>query len=166
MTYYIEPEKLNKALEELANSLDTTVPILKRAIYEDMQAEYDEADVRQWFEDQGYVYDDKDVFTILDTLREDYDSNMSCWENIEAAYNNHNMHLPCEADIPEDTTQEEPSVCQVTFPNCQKCAHAGECEAYQHALQTMSELPDDSELAKLFMHDTDDCESFTPVDGE
>jgi hypothetical protein len=163
MTPYIEKEKLTAACQAAADSIGVNVNVFKRAIYEDMQAEYDEADIRQWFDDQSYVYSDDDVFTILNTLRDDYDSNMSCWENIEAAYNNHNMHLPCEDDVPEESIQEDPSACQVTFPNCQKCAHADECEAYQHALQTMSELPEDSELAKLFMHDTSDCESFEPA---
>lgn len=165
MTYYIEPERLNKALEELANSLDTTVPILKRAIYEDMQAEYDEADIRQWFEDQSYVYSDNDVCAVLNILRDNYDSNMSCWENIEAAYNNAGLFLPCEDDIPEERPEEEPSQCQVTFPLCQQCAYANECEAYQHALEVQKEVEAGS-LPETFMHDTDNCESFEPVDDE
>lgn len=96
MTPYIETEKLNAACQAAADTLGVNINVFKRAIYEDMQAEYDEADIRQWFDDQDYVYSDDDVYAILNILREDYDSNMSCWENIEAAYNNAGLSLLCE----------------------------------------------------------------------
>lgn len=163
---YISKEKLNAACQAAADTLGIDSEIFKRAVYEMKQEEYDRSDIINWLDEQCYVYTDEDVDKILSTLRDDWDADRGTWSNIESAYYNNNMHLPCGDYIPESNDDEEPSECQVTFPNCQKCAHAGECEAYQHALQMMSELPDDSELAKLFMHDTDDCESFEPTEEE
>lgn len=163
---YISDEKLNAACKAAADSLGIDVEVFKRAVFEDKQREYDRQDIINWLDEEGYVYTDDDVDQILSTLRDDWDSDRGTWSNIESAYYNNNMHLPHEDDEPEEEEEEEDALgCTVTFPQCQKCKHADECEAYQHALKVQAELEasGDQMMMDAFKHDTDNCETFEPA---
>lgn len=164
---YIPEEKLNAACQAAADTLGIDIEVFKRAVYEMKQHEYDRSDIINWLDEQCYVYTDDDVDQILSTLRDDWDADRGTWSNIESAYYNNNMHLPCEDDIPEDD-DEEPSECQVTFPQCQKCKYSDECEAYQHARQAQAELlaTGNPEMIEMFNHDTNGCDTFEPAEGE
>lgn len=166
MYSFIESEKLNAACQAAAESLGVDVEIFKRAVFEEKQQEYDRNDIINWLNEEGYVYTDDDVDQILSTLRDDWDAERGTWSNIESAYYNNNMHLPHEDDEPEEEDGEEDALgCTVTFPQCQKCKHADECEAYQHALKVQTELEasGDQMIMDAFKHDTDNCETFEPA---
>lgn len=168
MTTYIPEEKLNAACQMAADTLGVDVEVFKRAVFENKQEEYDRNDIINWFDDQGYVYTDDDVDQILCTLRDDWDADRGTWSNIESAYYNNNMHLPYADDMPEEDEEvdEEELHCRATFPQCQKCKHSDECEAYQHALKVQTEIEANGEQLSIFAHDTTGCETFEPADGE
>lgn len=162
---YIESEKLNAACKAAADSLGIDVEVFKRAVFEDKQREYDRQDIINWLDEEGYVYTDDDVDQILSTLRDDWDADRGTWSNIESAYYNNNMHLPHEDDEPEEEEEEADELgCTVTFPFCNKCKYADECEAYQHARQAQEEA--EQMMMDVFKHDTTGCESFEPAEGE
>lgn len=163
---YISDEKLNAACQAAADSLGIDVDVFKRAVYEHKQREYDRADIINWLDEEGYVYTDDDVDQLLSTLRDDWDSSLGTEGNIESAYYNNDMHLPHEDDEPEEEEEEEDTLgCTVTFPQCQKCKYADECEAYQHARQAQAELlaTGNPEMIEMFSHDTENCETFEPA---
>ena len=162
---YIESERLNAACKAAADSLGIDVEVFKRAVFEDKQREYDRQDIINWLDEEGYVYTDDDVDQILSTLRDDWDADRGTWSNIESAYYNNNMHLPHEDDEPEEEEEEDDELgCTVTFPFCNKCKYADECEAYQHARQAQEEA--EQMMMDVFKHDTTGCESFEPAEGE
>lgn len=163
---YISDEKLNAACRAAADSLGIDIEVFKRAVYEQKQREYDRSDIINWLDEQGYVYTDDDVDQLLSTLRDDWDSSLGTEGNIESAYYNNDMHLPHEDDEPEEQEEEEDVCgCTVTFPQCQKCKYADECEAYQHARQAQAELlaTGNPEMIEMFSHDTENCETFEPA---
>lgn len=163
---YISDEKLNAACKAAADSLGIDVEVFKRAVFEDKQREYDRQDIINWLDEEGYVYTDDDVDQILSTLRDDWDADRGTWSNIESAYYNNNMHLPHEDDEPEEEEEEDDELgCTVTFPFCNKCKYADECEAYQHARQAQEEA-EQMMMMDVFKHDTTGCESFEPAEGE
>lgn len=162
---YIKNEDLNAACAVAAGMLGVSVEEFKHAVFDEKQKEYDRADIISWLNEEGYVFTDNDVDQILSTLRDDWDSSMGTWSNIESAYCNNDMHLPHEDDEPEEQEEEEDQYgCIATFPQCQKCKYADECEAYQHALKTQQELEanGDQVMMDMFRHDTDGCEVFEP----
>ena len=162
---YISDEKLNAACQVAADSLGIDVDVFKRAVFENKQREYDRSDIEEWLNEQGYVYTDDDVDQILHTLRDDWDSSLGTEGNIESAYYNNDMHLPHEDDEPEEEEEEDDELgCTVTFPFCNKCKYADECEAYQHALKAQEEA--EQMMMDVFKHDTTGCESFEPAEGE
>ena len=162
---YIESERLNAACKAAADSLGMDIQVFKRAVFEDKQREYDRQDIINWLDEEGYVYTDDDVDQILSTLRDDWDADRGTWSNIESAYYNNNMHLPHEDDEPEEEEEEDDELgCTVTFPFCNKCKYADECEAYQHARQAQEEA--EQMMMDVFKHDTTGCESFEPAEGE
>ena len=166
---YITEEKLNAACKTAADSLGIDVDVFKRAVYESKQREYDRTDIIAWLDEQGYVYTDDDVDQMLSTLRDKWDSALCTESNIEACYYYNDMHLPHEDDEPEEAEEEEDECgCTVTFPFCNKCKHADECEAYQHALKVQAELEaeGDQMMMEMFQHDTTGCETFEPAEGE
>lgn len=166
---YIKNEDLNAACAVAAGMLGVSVEEFKHAVFNEKQKEYDRADIISWLNEEGYAYNEDDVQQILETLRSDYNSDMSLWSNIEAAYYNNNMHLPYADDESEEDGNAEPEDsdydCQESFPQCAKCKHADECEAYQHALKAMDES-EQMGIADVFQHDTTGCETFEPAEDE
>lgn len=163
---YIESEKLNAACKAAADFLGMDVEVFKRAVFEDKQREYDRQDIINWLDEEGYVYTDDDVDQILSTLRDDWDADRGTWSNIESAYYNNNMHLPHEDDEPEEGEDDDDECgCVATFPQCQKCKYADECEAYQHALKAQAELEaaGDQMMLDMFKHDVGTCTTFEPA---
>lgn len=165
MYNYIPEDKLNAACQVAADMLGISVDEFQRQVFDKKQMEYDREDIETWLKEQGYVYDDDDVDKILQTVRDDWDSDRGTWSNIESAYYNNNMHLPhADSEPAEDEDEDEDEYgCQVTFPQCQKCKHSDECEAYQHALEAQAEA-EQMGLTDIFQQDTDGCETFEPAD--
>lgn len=166
MYSYIPEDKLNAACQAAADILGISVEEFQRHVFNTKQREYDREDIITWLDEQGYVYTDDDVDQILHTVRDDWDSDRGTWSNIESAYYNNDMHLPyADSEPAEDEDDEDECGCQVTFPQCQKCKHADECEAYQHALKVQAELEasGDQMMMDVFKHDTDNCETFEPA---
>ena len=64
-----------------------------RKIYYETDREYLREDVRQWLEAAEKEFDDKLVEEILDELCENYDDNLSHWDNIRSAYDWHMLLL-------------------------------------------------------------------------
>ncbi len=64
-----------------------------RKIYYETDREYLREDVRQWLEAAEKEFDDKLVEEILDELCENYDDNLSHWDNIRSAYDWHRILL-------------------------------------------------------------------------
>lgn len=166
MYNYIPEDKLNAACQAAADILGISIEEFQRHVFDKKQREYDREDIITWLDEQGYVYTDDDVDQILHTVREDWDSDRGTWSNIESAYYNNDMHLPyADSEPAEDDDDEDDCGCQVTFPQCQKCKHADDCEAYQHALEAQDEA-EQMGLSDIFRHDTDGCETFEPAEGE
>ena len=104
---YIPEDKLMPVCEAAAKKLNVSVEEFMRAVYDNMQSYYDDLDVRQWLEDQGYDYTDDDVGQILDVLRSDWDADRGTWSNIESAYYNCGMNLPYKDDEEELENEAE-----------------------------------------------------------
>ena len=166
MYSYIPEDKLNAACQAAADILGISVEEFQRHVFNTKQREYDREDIITWLDEQGYVYTDDDVDQILHTVRDDWDSDRGTWSNIESAYYNNDMHLPyADSEPTEDDEDEDDCGCQVTFPQCGKCKHADECEAYQHALKAQEEA-EQMNISDIFQHDTTGCETFEPAEGE
>lgn len=60
-----------------------------RKIYYETDREYLRQDIRQWLEAAGREFDDELIEEILDELCENYDDNLSHWDNIRSAYDWH-----------------------------------------------------------------------------
>lgn len=161
---YISKEQLDAACKLAAESLNIEESVFKRAVFDEMQKQYDREDIITWLDEQGYAYNDDDVEQILSTVRDDWDSDRGTWSNIESAYYNNDMHLPYANDEDDAVECEEDDEygCQIAFPQCQKCRHSDECEAYQHALEAQADAAQMG-IPELFEHDTDNCETFEPA---
>lgn len=157
---YINPEQLSAACKLAAESLNIEENVFKRAVFDEMQKQYDREDIITWLDEQGYAYNDDDVEQILSTMRDDWDSDRGTWSNIESAYYNNDMHLPYVDDKSEEPEDDDNFGCQIAFPQCQKCKVADECDAYQHALKAQAEA--EQMGIPGFEHDTFDCETFEP----
>ena len=169
MYTHITEEQLNAACKLAAESLNVDVAVFKRAVFDDMQKQYDREDIETWLNEQGYAYNNDDVEQLLSTVREDWDADRGTWSNIESAYYNNDMHLPYADDEDDvnvdDESEDDEYSCQIAFPQCQKCQHANECEAYQHALEAQTEAAQMG-IADFFKHDTDNCDAFEPANTD
>lgn len=99
---YIAPEKLAEACRKAAEELNVSVEVFERAVFEEKQEEYDIEDIKNWLDEEGYVYTDSDVGQILQFLRDDWDSDRGTWSNIESAYYSAGLDLSYKEDDEDD----------------------------------------------------------------
>jgi len=81
-----KPEDLKKAIAIAANELGCTEEQFMVDVYWAQRRKYDREDVEYWMENHDMMWEDEDQLDrIVEVLEDDYDSDLSTWENIDRA---------------------------------------------------------------------------------
>lgn len=86
MLPYTKPEDLKRAIAIAAKELGCTEEQFMVDVYWAQRRKYDREDVEAWMTENDIAWEDEDQLErIVDALEDDYDSDLSVWDNIDRA---------------------------------------------------------------------------------
>ena len=100
-------EKVVAACEKASQRLGVSPEYFMRLVYDIMQERYDQEDVENWLDEEGYAWTKEDVDKILTELRDDYDCEIGTWRNIERAYWQSNLDLTYQGAEDDEDDEED-----------------------------------------------------------